>query len=302
MRCDQPAAPLSYTATTHADAMTCLFVEQLTVIDCAYLHAQRGLVGESWIVDIELAGALDAQSMVLDFGAVKKQLKRAIDQSVDHTLLVPKLASGLEIHQAGGQSHLWFRGPAAGPIEHLAPEMAVSLLDSAQIDTDALRDYLLPHLAAVVPANVAEIRLGLRQEKIDGAFYHYTHGLKKHAGQCQRIAHGHRSRIEIRIDGKRDNAEEIAWAERWRDIYLGTIGDRVSSAVDGRSRFEYLAQEGRFALELPASRCDLLDGDTTVERIAEHLAARIAQQHPGREIEVRAYEGVMKGALARAGV
>jgi len=160
---------------------------------------------------------------------------------------------------------------------------------------------LMPHLAAAVPANVAEIRLGLRQENIDGAFYHYTHGLKKHAGQCQRIAHGHRSRIEIRIDGVRDNAVEAAWAERWRDIYLGTISDRVSSMADGRIRFEYLAQEGRFALELPQSRCDLLDGDTTVERIAEHLAARIAQQHPGRVIEVRAYEGVMKGALAQAG-
>lgn len=301
-RCGHPAPPLSYAPATRATAMTCLFVEQLTVIDCAYLHAQRGLVGESWIVDIELSGALDAQSMVLDFGAVKKQLKRTIDSSVDHTLLVPQRAPGLEIHNAGGQSHLWFRGPAAGPIEHLGPEMAVSLLDTAQIDSDALQRHLLPHLAATVPANVAEIRLGLRQETIDGAFYHYTHGLKKHAGQCQRIAHGHRSRIEIRIDGVRDKTIEAVWAERWRDIYLGTISDRVSSTTNSRVRFEYLAQEGRFALELPQSRCELLDGDTTVERIAEHLATCIAQQHPGRMIEVRAYEGVMKGALARAGI
>src|SRR3546814_7361440 len=59
--------------------MSALFVEHLSVIDCAYLDAARGLVGESWIVDVELHGDLDGQSMVLDFGEVKKRLKRAIE-------------------------------------------------------------------------------------------------------------------------------------------------------------------------------------------------------------------------------
>ncbi|MDB5985086.1 MAG: hypothetical protein JWR16_139 [Nevskia sp.] len=279
--------------------MTRLFVEQLTVIDCAYLHARRGLVGESWIVDIELEGALDEQSMVLDFGEVKKSLKRAIDHSVDHTLLVPLQSPGLELHRGDGQSHLWFRGPQAGPIEHVAPDAAVSLLDTDEIDAAALASHLAPLLSAAVPANVAAVRIGLRAEAISGAFYHYTHGLKKHAGQCQRIAHGHRSRIEIRIDGQRDRRLESTWAERWRDIYLGTRSDLVGT-TNGRLRFEYRAQEGRFALELPEPRCDLLDGDTTVERIAEHLAAQIGGELPGAAVEVRAYEGVMKGALARS--
>ena len=278
--------------------MTRLFVEQLTVIDCAYLDAQRGLVGESWIVDIELDGDLDDQSMVLDFGEVKKRLKRALDGSADHTLIVPGRHPGLKLQRGPGRVSLEFHGPAAGPIEHHAPTQALTLLDAERVDSEALAAYLQPILAREVPANVAQVSLRLRHERIDGAYYHYTHGLKKHAGYCQRIAHGHRSRLQIHLDGQREAALEADWAQRWQDIYLGT-GEDLVRRQNGRLRFAYTAAEGSFELELPESRCDLLDSDTTVERIAEHLAARTAAQHAGSSIEVRAYEGVMKGALAR---
>jgi 6-pyruvoyl-tetrahydropterin synthase len=277
--------------------MNCLFVEQLTVIDCAYLDVGRGLVGESWIVDVELHGDLDEQSMVLDFGDVKKRLKRAIDGSVDHTLLVPKLAPGLTIEHRDGEIELQFQsGP--GLIEHRSPLVAVSLVEAESIGAQAVTDYLLPHLKAVVPANVAEIRLSLRTERIDGAYYHYVHGLKKHQGQCQRIAHGHRSRIEIRVDGIRSQSLEAALAARWTDIYLATRED-VIGAANGRLRFAYRSPEGRFELCLPENRVELIDSDTTVEKLAEWIANRTSGNvEGGQTVQVKAYEGVMKGAIA----
>jgi len=275
--------------------MPCLFVEHLTVIDCAYLDAARGLVGESWIVDIELDGDLDGQSMVLDFGEVKKRLKRAIDDSVDHRLLVPRRAAELSFEQSGGESRLRFR-TALGEIEHRSPDEALSLIDAGSIDTGSVVGYLLPRLRATLPASVHRLGLTLRHERIDGAFYHYVHGLKKHAGLCQRIAHGHRSRIEVRVDGERDAALEQRIAAQWRDIYLGTSEDIVERR-DGRIRFAYTSAEGAYELAMPAGRVDLLETDSTIEQIAAHLHRRLCSTISAG-VSVRAYEGVMKGAIA----
>lgn len=280
--------------------MTTLFVEQLTVIDASYLCPRRGLVGESWIVDLELEGALDEQSMVLDFGAVKKQLKRAIDDGPDHTLIVPLHYPGQQTSTLpDGRLQTLFMSRAGG-YQHSAPACALTLLEASEVSTEALIAHLTPQLASIVPANVAGIRLSLRHEQIDGASYHYTHGLSKHLGACQRIAHGHRSRIAIFVDGARDPALEAAWAETFRDIYLVT-GRHLLQDDGERLRLAYTAPEGRFELEVPKTRSYLLgqDTDSTVEEIAEHLAGRIAAERPGRKVEVRAYEGVMKGALAR---
>lgn len=277
--------------------MTSLFVEQLTVIDCSYLDAVRGLVGESWIVDIELIGDLDDQSMVLDFGEVKRRLKLAIDGSVDHTLVVPRRAAELSLVERADKVELLFRSDQ-GAFEHLSPAVAISLVDAATIDTAAVIAYLKPRLVQVLPANVSELRLQLRNERIEGAYYHYTHGLKKHRGHCQRIAHGHRSHIEIRVDGTRAAQLEAELAARWLDIYLGSDEDIVARG-NGRLRYAYDAPEGRFEIALPEARVECMQGDTTVERIAEWIAQLPRSAAVSGELEVRAYEGVMKGAIAR---
>ena len=279
--------------------MTRLFVEHLTVIDCAYLDAQRGLVGESWIVDLELEGELDDQGMVLDFGEVKKKLKKAVDAVADHKLLVPSRSPLLDFVLSGEGTGLSFRA-ATGAIEHVGPQRSVCNIDADTVDAASVARQLEPWLAKAVPESVTRVAVSLRPEAISGSYYHYTHGLRKHAGHCQRIAHGHRSKLEVRVNGKRDERIERLWAERWRDIYLGTSSDIVSHGK-GRMRFEYRSGEGEFELELPVERCDLLQTDSTVERIAEHLCAQVAAERPGSKIEVRAYEGVMKGALASLG-
>jgi hypothetical protein len=195
---------------------------------------------------------------------------------------------------------LRIEAPAAG-LRLRSPGVAVCRLDAAEVTMPVLRAALAAHVARVMPPNVSTVRISLREERTPGAYYHYSHGLKHHAGNCQRIAHGHRSRIEIYTDGRRNDHWERRWAERWRDIYLASAEDLVAETRLGdrpACRFAYTAGQGEFELELWRERCELVPADTTVERLADWIAAELGRQAPGTVFRVRAYEGVHKGAVA----
>jgi 6-pyruvoyl-tetrahydropterin synthase len=276
-----------------------LFVEHLTVIDSAYLCAKRGIVGESWIVDITLHGDLDPQSMVMDFGRVKKQIKAAIDGSVDHTLIVPARHAALHQTRNGDALALRFTLEDGSTLEHHSPAQAVTLLDAEQVSTAALTAWLQAMLMQHVPGNVSAVEVALRHEDDAPTHYHYAHGLKKHDGNCQRIAHGHRSRIMVWENEVRSPAYEQQLAARMRDRYLATQEDLVAQK-DGMLQLAYTSPQGHFALHYPVARCHVLPTDTTVECIAQWLADGLKAAKPEAHFRVRAYEGVHKGAIGEA--
>ena len=283
--------------------MTTLFVHRLTVIDFAYLSPSRGLVGESWQVDVELDGELDYQGMVLDFGEIKRTIKHLIDDQFDHKLIVPADYVDLKVSDYPNGVYLGFRLEDGREIEHRSPRSAIRLVPVERIAADRLAqiigDFLLPH----TPESVNAIRVRLWPEHIDGAFYHYTHGLKHHDGNCQRIAHGHRSRIEILRNGQRENDLEQAWASRWQDIYIGTREDLIGTSRRGEYdcyEFGYSSAQGEFGLTLAQDACYLIDDDSTVENIAQHIADQLKTDQPQDIFTVYAYEGVDKGAIGKA--
>lgn len=274
-----------------------LFVEHLTVIDSAYLHPEHGIVGESWIVDVILHGDLDPQSMVMDFGHVKKQLKAAIDNSVDHTLIVPAKNAALMLQQKAGETTLTFRFGDGDALTHGSPDSALTVLPVAEITDAALVAYLETYVMQFVPANVSRVEIALRHEQHDDAYYHYAHGLKKHDGNCQRIAHGHRSRIMVWKNGQRSTADERTIADNWQYAYIATNEDIVGTE-GSHTRFAYTSDQGRFTLSYPTARCRFLSTDSTVECIAKHFAAQLKERDASATYRVRAYEGVHKGAIA----
>ncbi|MGB1270706.1 MAG: 6-pyruvoyl trahydropterin synthase family protein [Endozoicomonas sp.] len=281
--------------------MTALFVKQLTTLDFSYLNPKRGLVGETWLVDVTLTGDLDKRGMVFDFGHVKKQVKASLDTLADHRLLVPMATSETEIERNHGQLTVRFQGKS-GDIVCTTPAQAMLLVDAQQITPETLKPILETELLKELPDSVEGVSLHLYPEEIGGAYYHYSHGLKKHLGDCQRIAHGHRSQIRVFVDQQRDQVLEAFWSKRWRDIYIATREDLKETFYVCQTEyycFSYTSGQGYFELKIPSSDCYLIDTDTTVELLAEHMAAELSRKKgQDREIEVIAFEGLNKGAIA----
>jgi len=291
-----------------------LFVDDLTVIDFSYLCKQRGIVGESWIVDVLLEGSLNEMSMVLDFAVVKKQIKAIIDEAVDHKLLLPMQEQAVTLAESpyneGHQTVDFVSDIASYYLQ--SPACAFAAIDCLTITVPAVTKHLKAIILAQLPNNVEGLTLVLRPENIPTDYYHYTHGLKLHDGNCQRIAHGHRSKIQILVDDQRDANLEAAWCKRWQDIYIASEADRISvddiqlsaqameDLTPAHQYFSYHAPQGRFDIAVDSKILDVVDCDSTVELLADFILRQIKAEHPeltNNTIKVIAYEGVAKGAI-----
>ena len=278
-----------------------LFVDNLTNVDFSYLHPERGLLGETWLANIELEGELDEQGMVCDFGTVKKVLRDWLDDEIDHRLAIPIHAPNLEFTLVDDIIELTWdygSGDDKRQLRCKGPAQSIALINAKTVDADSVACWAIEQLKSHFPNSIEQLSLSFSIEEILGASYHYSHGLKKHDGNCQRIAHGHRSRIEIWQDQQRSPELEALWAKKWCDIYVGSLED-ITLQNDTDIQFAYTSEQGDFELDMPVQDCYIMNSDTTVELIAHHIASELKVLHPKNQIKVRAFEGINKGALVK---
>ena len=279
-----------------------LFVDNLTNVDFSFLDPQRGLLGETYLANIKLNGDLDEQGMVCDFGTVKKIVRNWLDSELDHRLAVPAKSPNIRITDDGEFLDIhWQFGTANQFLHTRSPRDAIALVDAEILTPESVAQWCISQLKRLFPDSVAQLELHFTKEETPGSYYHYSHGLKKHLGNCQRIAHGHRSRIDIWENGEKSAELEELWAKRWTDIYIGTRADIKAEAVHNDApyfQFAYTSQQGPFELTIPKSCCYLIDTDSTVELIAQHFAQATKVERPQSTIRVKAFEGIHKGAIA----
>ena len=282
--------------------MASLFVKDLTSLDLSDGSVIDGLVGDTLMADVVLKGELNPQNFVMDFGLVKKQIKALLDGALDHKLVIPEKTPGLAreyVKDLGEKPEsirleLPCRG---GTLEYHAPREAVSFIAGDRVDVPALEAHCQEILKEQLPSNIQEVTVRLREEHRAGYFFHYSHGLKKHEGHCQRLAHGHRSTLAIWENGERNGELEKEWAARWDKKFLGT-GEDLAEQEDGHHLYRTRSSQGDFLLRLPKDCCEPVPMDTTIECLADYIAGSLKEQHPESEFRVEAYEGIGKGAIA----
>ncbi|MBT4836041.1 MAG: 6-pyruvoyl tetrahydropterin reductase, partial [Methylococcales bacterium] len=203
-----------------------LFVEQLANVDFSYLCPDYGLVGETWLLDVCLQGKLDDQGMIFDFSNVKHEIKLVVEEFIDHKLLVPVNYEGLRVEKHLSSTEIWFTDRQQREIYCHSPTQGICEIDCMTINIAVVEQQLVTMVKKVLPANVTTIDLKLKIPETRHS-YQYSHGLKKHEGACQHIAHGHRSDLKI-LNNKQISAEwENFWIEKLHRKYLADAKDIV---------------------------------------------------------------------------
>lgn len=285
-----------------------LFVREITVLDYAYLDPSRGVLGGSLDIDVEFIGGLDEEGVVFDFSLAKKAVKKVIDDLCDHRLVCPRSSIKEDVE---GRVKLEWNYGAGYSIKYDCPSEAVCVLETDQVDTKSMMSYLEKETMKVMPKNVERLVLHAREENLYGApEYRYTHGLKQHYGNCQRLLHGHRNRIDVEVNGEKSLKWEESCAKNWNDIHLAFPENCPDQDLKMGSRQDHLQSvyvvytsiQGKFEAWLPGSSVYIMPYETTVENISRHLCETVAEEASKLEaidsVKVWAYEGIRKGSLS----
>lgn len=281
-----------------------LFVNDLTVLDCAIWHPQRGPIGMSWNVDIEFIGGVDDEGVVFDFSHAKKAAKKVIDDLADHRLVVPNKLTKPAPEKDSNE--LIINTDVPYSLFYCGPEEAFCAIDNASVS--GLIDYLeFAILEEIDRENVYEVKLKFKDERDTTSdepphrFYHYTHGLKEHYGNCQRLFHGHQSTVKVFVNGVQRKDIELAVCDLFADKHLAYLENIVENedSEDKRIHVKYESSQGTFEAKIARENVLIFPYETTVEYISKYIAEWVLTVFPATAtgiIEVHAYEGIGKGS------
>lgn len=294
-----------------------LFYKNVTVLDYAYLDDHLGVVGDALKVHVEFIGKTDKEGVVYDFSYAKKKVKEIIDRDCDHRLVVPK---GVIEKIEGDRLQLNYSyGLSDMPMTYECPEQGICELPSHHVTKETIATYLEEVILKEMPETVSAIRLTLEDESLpeDKPTFHYTHGLKEHYGNCQRLFHGHKNTVDVFVNGKERRDLESFLADelfkgsvhfcKWENVVnkeeitklLGTELPQGRFNQVPRVEISYEANQGNFKGSLPGHEVFFMEEESTVENLSMLFARLIKEKVSANDrVMVRAYEGVAKGAIS----
>lgn len=309
-------------------ARSCLFLNDLTVVDHAYIDDEGRIVGGSFNPCIEVSGTPDpVEKVVVDFSTIKKDLKDLIDQ---HSFNMAENGFDHKVWIIEGHSNVARMGSVTGRDTHyeiITPHLSLTLpadavkfiprvLDDETYPipnynfmaymSEAFREFLLPRMRARYPKIDLDIKCTLTtnihvpsdDDRTTAEMFRYVHGLKDSTSYgCNNIAHGHGSFLDVDFLGNYKVLEMIASN---LDDTIFVRADNVVSLTDDRLEIEYTTIRGTFNMVVDPRdhKVVVLNTETTVEYLAQYVKTRfgdLLKDHGATKLYIS--EGLSKGAV-----
>lgn len=311
-----PSGNQSPDLTPPDDRQSTLFVRDVGKIDSAMFDPSLGIIGQSWYVDVWLTGTLDENGFVFDFSPLKSLIRQTLSSTLDHALIIPVGSQTVQYSEFDNAERWTLRSKARGDVrdarwDYISPKGSVFPVHTVALKTATIEQEFARILRHRLPQTVHQLVVKLREESISPteASYRYTHGITGHNGLCQRLFHGHRSRIEIYIgDERRPDLEHFIVREVFgTNVHIATLNQVKSGngeigqrgKTDEPITLAYAGTLGSFEATLPANRVFFVEGETSVESLAREVARLIKrEERPSERVRAVCYEGIDKGAEA----
>lgn len=324
------------TASISEPTRSTMFLNDITVIDHAYIDNKGCVVGGSFHPCFEVSGNPDSvEKVVVDFSAIKRTIKQLIDRhennvetnGFDHKVwVIEGYSSFNEVNVNMNMQALMgldttIRTPAVvldlptdavkliTPVSGRIPEYTPEYIGAA------LEQYLQPLLEKAYPNtniyikchNTETIHVPTDELRMHAKTFRYVHGLKDSSSYgCNNIAHGHGSFITA--DKNPDNILQTIAAELDNTVFVR--GDNISSTaitlssnepvVSGELTIRYKTSRGFFLMTIDANahKIVVLNTETTVEYLAQYVKTKFGDAMRAAGITTfYISEGLSKGAI-----
>jgi len=259
-----------------------IFLENFDHIDSAFLHPNDGLFGKTLAFDCTMKGPVNHNGFIVDFGWVKKAVKEYLKERFDHKLIVFRGADHKLITHEDHYELLFQLDEQ--PCYYKCPKPALEWIDE---QPDQITDFLALELEGFLRKTFSsltsvDVRCYL---PFEGLAYSYTHGLSKHEGACQRLLHGHSTKISTNPEHQSNY-----WNKVFEPLPHIASTDQLYKE-DNKSYFlKYTGNEGLYELKIPKDRVWLIEPTASIESIAKHLH----EKHRFTSLQIN--EGISKGA------
>ena len=136
----------------------------------------------------------------------KKLIKSIIDEEVDHKLLVPTECPLVHVHALDNDESTVDPLRPGRAIHLRCPTQGFAFIPAPQVDKESVTRYLLGYWPSVCPATSGDLSRRCARSASRAPSTTTAYGLKKHDGNCQRIARRPPLSRRDPVDGERDES------------------------------------------------------------------------------------------------